>query len=56
MNQDAFDFEERDEELLEEQAQGLLLTDVVDLMILRYDGPNLTVDKLTAIWNRRDNV
>lgn len=51
--QDAFDFEDRDDAMLEEQAQGLLLTDVVDLMILRFDGPNLTVPLLEQIWNRR---
>lgn len=33
---------------------NVTLVDVVDLMILRYDGPNLTVEKLEMIWARRD--
>lgn len=36
-------------------AEGATLEDVVDLMILRFDGPNLTVAMLEDIWRRRDD-
>jgi hypothetical protein len=35
--------------------EGIPLEDVVDLMILRYDGPNLTVALLEQIWSRRES-
>jgi hypothetical protein len=36
--------------------EGITLTDLVDLMILRFDGPNLTVPLLEQVWSRRDSL